>query len=162
MSLLRYFALWLLMTGLAHAADHTLLVQLDAQGQFVVWHTEGASRLGEDEVLALAASARPEGGELVSTATGPARAFATRDGIVVELVAASADRRLLIDRDDCGGVKLWHGEGTTQLSDDDLTELMLTALPGGGKRLSIGGNFARGYIARLGVVVLLWQQGRRR
>lgn len=150
------------MAGTALAADHTLLVQMAADGRFVVWHTEGSTHLNEDELASLSASARPEGGDLLATGAGPAQAFSTRDGVVVELRAAGADRRLLIDRDDCGGVKLWHGEGATNLSEDDLTELVLTALPGGGRRLTLGGNYARGYIARLGVVVLLWQQGRRR
>jgi hypothetical protein len=145
----------------ASADDNTLLIQLDAQGKFVVWHTQGTTYLNDDELAALTASAQPEGGAILATSAGPAQAFQTRDGVVVALKEATRDARLLIDRDDCGGVKVWHGEGETQLSEDDLVELLLTALPGGGRRLAVGENFARGYIARLGVIALLWKPSKR-
>lgn len=135
----------------------TLLVQIDPDGRYRIWHSTGATQLNEDELLALAASARPEGGEPMATSAGPAVAYDTRQGVVVALKDVRGDDRLLIDRDDCGGVKVWHAGGPTLLGEDDLTELMLTALPGGGKRIPVGKQVARGFSTRLGVIVLLWK-----
>lgn len=145
----------------ALAADNTLLIQIAGDGQYRVWHTEGDSMLNEDEAVALAVSARPEGGEKLPTSAGLASAVDTKNGVVVTLHEKRRDKILLIDRDDCGGLKLWHGEGATTLSDEALTELVLTALPAGGERLTIGENFARSYTTRLGVIVLLWKPVRR-
>lgn len=145
----------------ALAADNTLLIQIEASGKFRVWHTEGDSMLNEDELAALAASARPEGGEKMPTGAGLASGHETKNGVVVVLHDKRHDNQLLIDRDDCGGVKLWHGDGTTNLSEDELTELVLTALPGGGTRLIIGEQFARAYSGRLGVTALLWKPKKR-
>jgi hypothetical protein len=145
----------------ALAADNTLLIQIAETGKYRVWHTEGDSAINEDEAVALAISARPEGGEKLPTSAGLASAVETKNGVVVTLHDKQRDKVLLIDRDDCGGVKLWHGEGTTSLSDEQLTELVLTALPAGGERLTIGENFARGYTTRLGVIALLWKPVRR-
>ena len=143
------------------ATNNTLLIQIAENGKYRVWHTEGDSVLNEDEAVALAISARPEGGEKLQTSAGLASAVQTRNGVVVTLHEQPRDNILLIDRDDCGGVKLWHGEGTTTLSDEALTELALTALPAGGARLTIGENFARAYTTRLGVIALLWKPARR-
>lgn len=143
------------------AADNTLLIQIQDNGKYRVWHTEGDSVLNEDEAVALAISARPEGGEKLQTGAGLASAVQTKNGVVVTLHQKPHDNVLLIDRDDCGGVKLWHSEGPTTLSDEALTELALTALPAGGARLSIGENYARAYITRLGVIALLWKPVRR-
>lgn len=159
----RIIAAFLLVFSTAVAAienNTTLLVQIDPDGRYRVWHSTGATQLNEDELLALAASARPEGGEPMATAAGPAVAYDTRQGVVVTLKEARGDDRLLIDRDDCGGVKVWHGGGPSLLGEDDLTELMLTALPGGGKRIAVGKQVARGYSTRLGVIVLLWKPTR--
>ena len=146
-----------LAAGAALAADNTLLIQIAEDGKYRVWHTEGDSVLNEDEAVALAISARPEGGDKLQTSAGLASAVQTKNGVVVTLHQKQHDNVLLIDRDDCGGVKLWHGEGTTTLSDEALTELALTALPAGGARLTIGENFARAYTTRLGVIALLWK-----
>lgn len=145
----------------ALAADNTLLIQIAETGKFRVWHTAGESAINEDEAVALAISARPEGGEKLRTSAGLASAVETKNGVVVTLHEKQHDKVLLIDRDDCGGVKLWHGEGTTSLSDEQLTELVLTALPAGGERLTLGENFARGYTTRLGIIALLWKPVRR-
>lgn len=156
----RIIAAFLLVFSTAAAAienNTTLLVQIEPDGRYRVWHSTGATQLNEDELLNLAASARPEGGETQVTSAGPAVAYDTRQGVVVALKEARGDDRLLIDRDDCGGVKVWHAGGTVPLGDDDLTELMLTAMPGGGKRIPVGKLVARGFITRLGVIVLLWK-----
>lgn len=143
--------------SVAMAADGTVLIQLETDGRYRVWHSTGTTALVEDELLALAANATPEGSEPLPTAAGPARAYATRQGVVVRLAGVSGERSVLIDRDDCGGVKLWHGEGTTSLTDDDLTELMLVALPGGSKRMRIGKNYAKAFTSRVGVVAVIWK-----
>ncbi len=141
--------------SLASAADN-LLVQLEPGGGYRVWHTEGVTRISEEEVLAVAATAKPEGGEPVVVAGGRARAFQTESGVVIEMLDATVDRRLLVDRDDCGAIRLWHSEGPTKLSDDQLTELVLSALPGGGRRLSLNGHHAKAYITPLGYAVVIW------
>lgn len=139
----------------ACAADN-LLVQLEPGGGYRVWHTEGATRLAEEEVLAVAATAKPEGGEPVAVAAGRARAFQTESGVVIEMLDAKFDRRVLVDRDDCGAIRLWHSEGPTNLADDQLTELVLSALPGGGRRLSLNGHYAKAYVTPLGYAVVIW------
>ena len=145
-----------------HAADNTLLIQIDPSGKFRVWHTEGENLLNEEDVHALSDSATPEGGARVPTVAGMASARRTPNGIVVSLHDKQVDSTLLIDRDDCGGTKLWHGDGATNLRDDDLTELMLTALPEGGERMTIGENYARAFTARIGVIAVLWKPTRRK
>lgn len=145
----------------AAAADNALLIQLQQDGSYRVWHTEGASNLPEPELLELEASARPGGGEMQQSSAGRAQAFEIGDGVVIELPDAPADRRLLLERDLCGGLKVWHAEGATTLSEDDMTELALTALPDGGKLLRIGGYNARGYSVRIGVIAVLWKPSQR-
>lgn len=137
------------------AEDNVLLVQTGPQG-FVVWHVEGQSLLADDEVLEVMATATPEGGRETPTPLGPARAYEMPEGIVIRLPAARHDKALLVDRDACGHVQLWHAEGTTQLSDTQLSEIVMTALPEGGPRLRLNGKYAKGFIGRLGVIVTLW------
>ncbi len=146
----------------AHAADNTLLIQIEPDGRYKVWHTEGATHLDDEELLDLAASARPEGGETQATSAGPARAFAVKEGVLVVVADAPSDKTLLIDRDECGGVKLWHSEGATQLTDEQLTELVLSALPGGGKNLRLGENLAKAFAGRIGVTATIWKPAVRR
>jgi hypothetical protein len=145
----------------AGAADSALLIQLGPDGRYTVWHTEGATRLPEEQILALEAAARVGGGEPLETAAGPARAFDVQGTVIIEIANAKTDRRLLIDRDACGGVKVWHADGETRLTEDELTELVLTALPGGGKRVSVGKNYAKGFLTGLGVMAVIWQPVRR-
>jgi hypothetical protein len=141
---------------IAEAADNTLLIQLQKDGSYLVWHSEGRTQLSDDELTSLSASARPEGGEPILTTAGPASAFEIPRAVLVVLADAKSDRKLLIDRDACGGVRLWHAEGATSLTDDQLTELVLSALPDGGKRVSIGSNYAKAYSTELGVVAVIW------
>lgn len=141
----------------ARADDNALLIQLQQDGSYRVWHSEGATHLPEQELLELEASARPEGGEIMQTLRGPAQAFDTRDGVVIDIPGAGTDRRLLIDRDLCGALKIWHADGPTHLTDDELTELVLTALPEGGKRIKVGTTHAKGYSTRIGVIAVIWK-----
>ena len=138
------------------AEDNVLLIQTGPQG-FVVWHTEGQSELADDAVLELMASATPEGGPAMPTPLGPARAYEMPAGILIRLLAAPRDQALLVDRDACGHIHLWHAEGATQLSDAQLTEIVMAALPEGGPRLRLNGRYAKSFVGRLGVIVTLWQ-----
>ena len=61
----------------AAAEDTALLIQLQPDGHYRVWHAGGPASLSEDEVLALEASAMPEGGRQIVTSAGLARAFDT-------------------------------------------------------------------------------------
>jgi len=149
-------ALLLCLAVAAHAEDNVLLVQTGAQG-FVVWHTEGASQLTDDEVLELMATATPAGGQIMSTPLGAARAYEMKEGIVIRLLDAARDKALLVDRDACGHVHLWHAEGATRLTDEQLSEVVMSALPEGGPRIRLNGKYAKGFIGRLGVTITLWQ-----
>lgn len=146
--------------GSAVAADTPLLIQLQPDGKYRVWHTEGDTHLSDDELLTLAASARPEGGEPMEVSAGPARAFELPQAVLIEIPGAPADKALLLDRDECGGIKVWHDAGATQLSEDQLTELVLTAVPGGGKRVMVGKDYAKAFTTRLGVVAMIWKPAR--
>lgn len=144
------------LAAFAHAEDNVLLVQTGPQG-FIVWHGEGESRLDDDTVLELMARAAPDGGEEYPTPLGPARAYELREGILIRLPAAPKDRALLVDRDACGHIKLWHAEGATHLSDTQLSEIVMSALPEGGPRIRLNGLYAKAFVGRLGVTVTLWK-----
>lgn len=146
-------ALWALPV---RAEDNVLLVRQGPEG-FTVWHTEGESELSEDELLDIMATATPEGGEEVETPVGPARAFELPEGVMVRLPAAPRDNALLVDRDACGHIIVWHAAGATQLTDAELTEVVLSALPEGGPRIRLGERYAKAFIGRLGVTVTLWK-----
>lgn len=151
-----FAALLICLAATAYAEDNVLLVQSGPQG-FVVWHGEGVSVMPDDDVLELMASATPEGGKEMPSPLGRARAFEMPEGIVIRLLDAPRDKALLVDRDACGHVHLWHAEGTTQLSDTQLTEIVMSALPEGGPRLRLNGTYAKGFIGRLGVTITLWK-----
>jgi hypothetical protein len=141
----------------AFAADNSLLIQLGPDGRYRVWHSEGVTNLTEDEVLTLAAGAKPAGGDPLRVAAGTARAFQTEQGVIIEIADATTDGKLLVDRDECGAIKTWHSDGATKLTDDEVTELVISALPGGGRRVDVGGNFAKAFIAPLGYPVVIWK-----
>jgi hypothetical protein len=145
----------LTLTG-ASAEDNVLLLQLRPAGGITVWHTEGESQITDDEALELEASAKPEGGPEKPTAAGPARAFETPNGVMFRLPAAGKDNALLVERDNCGHIKLWHAAGATNLPDDQLTDIYMSAVPGGGKRLTIGDHHVKAYLGPLGVTASLW------
>jgi hypothetical protein len=154
--LLCLIGLWAGMVDVVRAADNVLLVQTGPSG-FIVWHVEGASVLPDDDIIDIMATAKPEGGEIVKTQLGPAQAFELPAGVMIRLPEAPSDRALLIDRDACGHVQLWHAEGKTNLSDDQLSDVVISALPEGGARLRLGDQYAKGFIGRLGVTVILWK-----
>lgn len=146
----------------ANSADNVLLIQLQAGGAFRVWHTEGESRLTDDEIMELEVTAKPGGGEITQTSAGPARAFESGDGVTISLLDAKNDRTLLIDRDDCNHVRVWHAAGATNLSDDQVTDVFISALPGGGKRITVGDYHVKAFITKLGVTATLWPASARK
>ena len=141
----------------ANAADNVLLIQMQPGGTYRVWHIEGESRLSDDEIMALEVTARPEGGEETPTSAGPARVYESSDGVTISLPAARNDKLLLIDRDDCNHVRVWHAAGATNLSEDQITDIVISALPGGGKRLTVGNFHVKAFITKLGVTATLWK-----
>lgn len=138
------------------AEDNVLLVQTGPQG-FVVWHVEGESVMPDDNILEVMATATPEGGMEMATPLGRARAFELPEGTLIRLLDARRDAALLVDRDACGHVIVWHADGATQLSDTQLTDIVMSALPEGGPRLRLNGSYAKGFIGRLGVTITLWK-----
>lgn len=145
----------------AAAEDTALLIQLQPDGHYRVWHSDGPSRLPEPLLLELEADARPGGGPVMQTLRGPAQAFETKEGVVIELPQAGEDNRLFFDRDGCGGVKVWHAAGTLYPTEEELTELVLTALPEGGQRIKVGDTYARAFTTRVGVIAAIWKPVRR-
>lgn len=157
-NLLKHVALAtaLLLSMPALATDNVLLIQMQSGGGYRVWHNAGESILSDDEVMEIEAAAAT-GGTDVPTGAGPARAENTPDGLVIRLPAATRDNVLLVDRDACGHVRLWHAAGATRLSDDQLTEIVMSALPDGGKRIRVGDFHVKAYLGRLGVTAALWE-----
>ena len=155
--LLAVAAIAALLTFPAAAEDTALLIQVRPDGRYTVWHAGGQSPLGEEEIGALEASARPEGGRSMLTAAGLARAFETPNGVLIRLPALGPDRALLIDHDGCGGIKVWHDRGDVNLTEDELTELVLSALPEGGKNVVLGQYHAKAYSTKIGVIAAIWR-----
>jgi len=154
--ILRLLLLLLAVAALpAWAEDNVLLIRQGPQG-FVVWHVEGESRLSDDEILEIVADAAPAGGGETMTPYGPARAYELDEGTLIRLPAAPRDKALLIDRDGCGHIIVWHAAGATQLTEAELTEIALSALPEGGPRLRFGDRYAKAFLGKLGVTVTLW------
>ena len=140
----------------AWADDNVLLIRQGPEG-FVVWHTEGESMLSDDELLEIMATATPEGGVEQATPLGPAHAYELAEGIIIRLPAAPRDKALLVDRDACGHIIVWHADGPARLTDVDLTEAVMSALPEGGPRLKLGDHYAKAFLGRLGVTVTIWK-----
>jgi hypothetical protein len=150
------FVAALMVATAAAAADNVLLIQMQAGGGYKVWHTAGDSVLSDDEIMALEVTAKPQGGEETPTSAGPARAYETSDGVMISLPAAENDKALLIDRDDCGHLRVWHAAGATNLAEDQITDIVISAVPGGGKRLTVGNYHVKAFITKLGVTAALW------
>jgi len=151
------FVLALLAAGSAAAVDNVLLIQMQPGGQYRVWHNSGTSQLTDDEIMALEAAATPEGSAAMSTGAGHATARLAGDGVIIGLARAETDGTLLIDHDGCGHVKLWHSAGATNLSDDQLTDIVMSALPEGGRRITVGGYYVKAFLGKLGVTASLWR-----
>ena len=96
------------------------------------------------------------------TSAGPARVDESGDGVTISLPDAKNDKVLLIDRDDCNHVRVWHGAGATNLSDDQIADIFMSALPGGGKRLTVGEYHVKAFITRQGVTATLWPAAARK
>ena len=141
----------------AAAEDTALLIQLQPDGRYTVWHAGGQSPLNEDEVGALETGAKPEGGRSLLTAAGLAQAFETPNGVLIRLPALGPDRALLIDHDGCGGIKVWHDRGDVNLTEDELTDRVLSALPEGGKNVVLGQYHAKAYTTKIGVIAAIWR-----
>jgi hypothetical protein len=94
--------------------------------------------------------------DLLATPFGPARAFETAEGVVVELPAAPRDKALLLDHDACSAIKAWHAAGDTGLSDEQLADVYLSAEAEGGRNLLIGDRLAKAYTTRIGVKAVFW------
>jgi hypothetical protein len=150
-------AVLLAMTSV-QAADNVLLIQLQEGGGYKVWHTEGESTLSEDEVMDLEVTATPQGGVETPTSAGPARAYETATGVMIKLLAAPRDNAVLIDRDGCGHVRQWHAAGATNLTDEQITDIFISALPEGGKRLTVDKYYVKAFITKLGVTATLWDK----
>ena len=150
------FLLALAAYGPVAAEDNVLLIQLAPGGGYAIWHTEGETDLPEHEAIALEGTATPEGGPEVATSVGPARAYETPNGIIIRIPSAPKDNALLLDRDNCGQVRLWHAAGATQLSDDEATDIVMSAVPGGGKRLIVGDRHVKAFLGPMGVTASFW------
>ena len=153
----RLAGILLLLAGLTvQAADNVLLIQHGAGG-YTVWHSEGATQLDDDVVLEIMASAEAEGGVEMTSPVGRARAFARGAAVEIRFSDLQGDNALLVDRDACGHIHVWHAAGPRQVPEDQLTEIMLTALPGGGKRLRFGNEYVKGFVIELGVTATFWK-----
>ena len=157
--LLFCLAVWAttLTTTAANAADNVLLIQMQPGSQYKVWHTEGESMPTDDEVMTLEVEAKPEGSAAISTAAGPARAFATANGVTIQLPDAKTDTAVLVDRDSCGHIRLWHAAGTTNLTEEQITDIYMSATAEGGKRIAVGDWNVKAFITQLGVTATLWR-----
>lgn len=152
----------MLAAGLAMAAgDNALLIQAQAGGGYTVWHAEGTTQISDEEIMQVAAGATPEGSPVQTVSAGKARAIQTDAGVIIEFPDLTHDRRLLVDRDACGAVKVWHADGDTHLSEDQITDLVMSALPGGGRRVNIGDRYAKSFVTPLGYAVVIWAPVRR-
>lgn len=161
MRIILFLAALMTMTA-THAADNVLLIQLQAGGGFRVWHTEGESHLSDDEIMELEVTAKPGGGAVTQTSAGPARVYESGEGVTISLLEAKNDKTLLIDRDDCNHVRVWHAAGATNLSEDQVTDIFISALPGGGKRITVGAFHVKAFVTKLGVIATLWNAAARK
>lgn len=153
------FLSWLLvMPQISIAESSNVLIQVLPGSVYRVWHADGPSVLEEEEIMALDAAAERTGSEAIETKLGPATARLTDQGAIIDLPAAKSDKQLLIDRDACGHVKTWHAEGGVALTDDQITDLVLAALPGGGPRVALDPErYAKAFVTGLGIMVAIWK-----
>ena len=151
-------ALLAVLAPMAAAQSSTLLIQSLPGGNFRVWHGDGPSQLSDDEVMLLQSLAEPKGSAPIQTSLGAARALSTDQGVIIELAGAARDKALLVDRDACGHLKTWHAEGATRITDEQTTDLVLAAVPGGGPRLILDEqHHAKSFLTSLGVMVAIWR-----
>ena len=149
-----------LASGIAQAAGETLLIQLQPDASYHIWYNTGPRHLPDEELNQLATTATVEGSEVTTTSAGEARAYQQAHAILIAFADRQADDRLLLDRDACGGMRVWHSSGHHELSDNDLTDLVVSALPDGGKRVVLGRRYGKAFQTSLGVVAVIWPSGR--
>ena len=137
-------------------AEETVLIQLQPDAGYRVWYSEGERHPSDDDLNRVSALASNDGSDVAETASGKARAFSLPQGTLIVFVDGGVDDRLLVDRDACGGVRVWHSQGKTTLSDNELTDLVLSALPDGGKRVALGNRYGKAFQTPLGVVAVIW------
>ena len=140
----------------AQGAEETVLIQLQPDASYRVWYAEGQRRPSDDDLNRVSALATNDGSDVAETSSGPARAFSLPHGVMIAFADGRPDDRLLVDRDACGGVRVWHSQGKTTLSDNELTDLVLSALPDGGKRVALGDRYGKAFQTPLGVVAVIW------
>lgn len=147
----------LALPGAATAQNSSVLIQVQPGGSYRLWHGDGVSHLDDELLIALDARAAAGDGEPLETPLGPARAVRTPQGVVIELPAAPSDRALLLERDACGHLNVWHADGATRLTDDETTDLVMAAVPGGGPTLALDAQRrAKSYLTALGVMAAIW------
>lgn len=152
-------ALLLALAPLAGTAqNNSLLIQTLPGGAYRIWHAQGPSILSDDDVMLLTTLAEPGGSKAVSTGLGAARAQRTEQGVVIELLDAPSDKALLVDYDACGHFNIWHAEGPGTITEEQATDLVLAAIPGGSKRLTLDGQrVARSFLTNIGAMVVIWR-----
>lgn len=150
--------LWVLLPLAAAAQSTNLLIQVQSGGAYRIWHGAGPSVLEDDEVMLLYSLAEPQGSAPVATALGAARARSTGQGVVIDLLDVATDKALLVDHDACGHIKTWHAEGGMSLTEEQATDLVLAAVPGGGRRLVLDEqHHAKSFLTDLGIMVAIWR-----
>ena len=147
----------------AQAQSSNLLIQLPPGGGYRIWHADGPSVLSDEDILLLDSMAEVQGSAPIPTSLGAARARRTELGVIIELTEANIDKTLLVDRDACGHLKTWHVDGGKPLTDDQTTDLVMSALPGGGPRLVLDPeHHAKSFITAIGIMVAVWTPRRTR
>lgn len=155
---LRFLPLLLLAAATCASADDNVLLVQNGPGGARVWHVEGPSQLDDDMLLELMVVADPLGDAVLETPLGPARAEDTGRGVIIHLPQAKNDPQLLVDQDACGHIQVWHSEGKTHLPEDELAQLLISALPGGGPRMRLSdGRYAKAFLGKLGATITLWR-----
>ncbi|MBK7421959.1 MAG: hypothetical protein IPJ48_02040 [Propionivibrio sp.] len=76
--------------------------------------------------------------------------------MLIRLPEAKKDNALLVDRDNCGHIRLWHAAGETNPTEDQIADICLSALPEDGKRLTLGDFHINGFITKRGVTASIW------
>lgn len=157
-----FFTLFSALFGTPLLAFDTVLIQQTPENGFIVWYKDGDSTLEDDEIHAIETAATPEGSAPQPTSGGIASARVVRNHVEIRLENARGVRHLLVDRDSCGHVKLWHGTGKRVLEDDQIADLYLHAVPDGGKSMQVGEYQARSFLTKLGVIATFWRPAKRR
>jgi hypothetical protein len=71
--------------------------------------------------------------------------------------AAAEDTTLLSQMQPDGRCAVWHDRGEVDLTGEELAELVLPALPEGGKNVVLDKYHAKAYSTKIGVIAAVWQ-----